>query len=330
MKKRYLVAAAAAVLMLSSCAESGGTSTTSSSSAVPLTPIIIGVSSDPTSLSLIVAEQEGFFQKHGLEVKNQLFSSAGDALTAAVAGDVQLAGTVSDLTILGTKAKGADVQVVAVLDSTDRQVGLVGDSSIKSSKDLNGKTVGMTAGVAAQFYQVQYFSHYKLDASKIKVVNIAPADTVAALAAGTVDAFFGFEPWLTKASSAVPGAHVVNYSGDDGVYPLQLALAGTSQWISAHEALTTDAIEASADAATWIKSHKSAAIALAMTTYHLDKPTATTLVDNQGYVANSPSVLKAKYTEGAEFLNDQKVVTIPDASKLVSSILNSKPFSKIK
>jgi NitT/TauT family transport system substrate-binding protein len=319
-----LAALAAATLALTSCAGSPGASSASSSGSSA--PIIIGLSSDPTALSPLVAAQEGFFQNHGLNVTTKLFTSAGDALTAAVSGSVQLAGTVSDLTLLGTKAKGADVQAIAVLDSTGKQVGLVGDADIKGPQDLVGKTVGMTAGVAAQFYQVLYFNKYGLNDSTTKVVNIAAPDTVAALAGNNVQAFFGFEPWLGKASSAVPGAHVVSYSGDDNIYPLKLALAGTSTWIAANPKEASAAIDAISDAATWISQNKDAAIKIASDAYHVDIPTATTLVNNQDYTVQSPSQLTDIYTQGATFLNAQNVVTIPDVNGLVTQVVNTTPF----
>jgi NitT/TauT family transport system substrate-binding protein len=330
MKHRPIAAAAvtAAALLLAACAGSPAPSTTGDGKPISTTPITIGVSSDPTSLSLVVADKKGFFAKRGITATTRLFTSAGDALTAAVSGSVQLAGPVSDLTLLGTRAKGADVQAVGILDSTGKQVGLVGTRDITSADDLKGKTVGMTAGVAAQFFQVRYFAHYGLTDSSTKVVNIAPPDTVAALAGHQVDAFFGFEPWLSKASSAVPGAHVVAYSGAEDIYPLKLALAGTTSWLGKNVEATKAVLDAAADGAKWIAAHKSDAIDLAVSTYHLDEATATTLVQNQDFTVLSPSQLTSIYTDGATFLNDQKVVSIPDPAGFVAEVINTKPFGK--
>jgi NitT/TauT family transport system substrate-binding protein len=43
---------------------------------------------------------------------------------------------------------------------------------------------------------------------------------VAALERRDIDAFFLWEPWITKATQLVQGAHVLARSGDDGVYIL--------------------------------------------------------------------------------------------------------------
>jgi NitT/TauT family transport system substrate-binding protein len=61
---------------------------------------------------------------------------------------------------------------------------------------------------------------YKLPLDKIKVKNLQAPEMVAALERRDIDAFFLWEPWLTKAAQLVQGAHVMARSGDDNVYIL--------------------------------------------------------------------------------------------------------------
>jgi NitT/TauT family transport system substrate-binding protein len=69
---------------------------------------------------------------------------------------------------------------------------VLADSPIKTPKDLEGKTIAMTAG-SAQFQQWPAFVNGAgFDATKIKVVNIDPAGVGPALISNKVDAIGGF------------------------------------------------------------------------------------------------------------------------------------------
>jgi len=61
---------------------------------------------------------------------------------------------------------------------------------------------------------------YGLPVDKIKVKTLQAPEMVAAMERRDIDAFFLWEPWLTKATQLVEGAHVLARSGDDNVYVL--------------------------------------------------------------------------------------------------------------
>src|SRR5262249_43311396 len=91
---------------------------------------------------------------------------------------------------------------------------------IKKPEDLIGLTVGYPRASGGHLYFINYIKKYKLPADQIKVKTMQAPEMVAALERRDIDAFFLWEPWLTKAAQLVQGAHVLARSGDDNVYVL--------------------------------------------------------------------------------------------------------------
>ena len=292
--------------------------------------ITIALTSDPTSLTPAVAVDMGFFKKYGIPASYTLFSSAGDAVTAAASGAVQLAGTLSELATVGTRAKGGYIQVLCVVDRTKKQVGFVGNSSIKSAQDVVGKTLGATFGQGNQLFALLYLQKHHIPLSQVHFVNVQPADTVAALAHGDIDGFFGFQPWLDRAGQAVPGAHVVNYSGDDGVYTLTLTMVATQNWLSANRAEAVAAMKALRDAANWIHSHPAQAVQEVQSVYHLDPTTAASIFGIQGYTFASPDSIKPLWDAAAYFWNYAKLgENISNPKAFVSAMIYDKAYKQV-
>ena len=85
---------------------------------------------------------------------------------------------------------------------------------------LIGKTVGYPRATGGHLYFIRYVKKYGLPVDKIKVKFLQAPEMIAALERRDIDAFFLWEPWLTKAAELVKGAHVMARSGDDNVFVL--------------------------------------------------------------------------------------------------------------
>ena len=100
----------------------------------------------------------------------------------------------SDGFVVGNSvAKGMAIKTVGTIYRRDpAAIMVLADSPIKTPKDLEGKTVAMTAG-SAQFQQWPAFvKGAGIDAAKIQIVNIDPAGVGPALVNGKVDAIGGY------------------------------------------------------------------------------------------------------------------------------------------
>jgi NitT/TauT family transport system substrate-binding protein len=138
--------------------------------------------------------EKGFFAEAGLDVT--LTPGKGSVTTAQLVASKAAQIGFSDGFVVGSGiAKGMAIKTVGSIYRRDpAAVMVLADSDIKTPKDLEGKTIAITAG-SAQFQQWPAFvKGAAIDASKIQVVNIDPAGVGPALISGKADAIAGYVP----------------------------------------------------------------------------------------------------------------------------------------
>jgi NitT/TauT family transport system substrate-binding protein len=113
--------------------------------------------------ALFVAEDQGFFRKHGLDVKHVYVSSGPVALAALAAGAAHFyTGSPTGAT-LGAVAGGLDVVFVAGLINKLNGAFVV-EPSIRRPSDLKGKTIGVQSiGGGVWMFTMMLFNHWELD-----------------------------------------------------------------------------------------------------------------------------------------------------------------------
>ena len=151
-------------------------------------------------LPIYVAQEKGFFEEQGLDVKILSPSDTADALKLAAAGKVDLAVSYEPQTVMAA-ARGIDVRVVGRLIGHPLTTLLYLQSSgFTKPADLNGKTIGYTVPglmdvLMDAFAKVNGIENYRL-------VNVG-FSIVPALSAGRVDAVMGpFKTYETVTMAA--------------------------------------------------------------------------------------------------------------------------------
>jgi NitT/TauT family transport system substrate-binding protein len=140
----------------------------------------------------IIAQDKGFYKEAGLDA--DIGPGKGSGSTAQlVASKAAQFGFADGFVVGNSVSKGLSVKMVAsVYRRNPAAVVVLASSSIKSPKDLEGKTIGIPTG-SAQFQQWPAFvKGCGLDASKLRVVNLDPAGSPPALINEQVQAIAGF------------------------------------------------------------------------------------------------------------------------------------------
>jgi NitT/TauT family transport system substrate-binding protein len=137
MISRTIVSAASAVLFAASLA---GTAP----AAAQGKKIVVAIPGIPPIYSVMiayVAEKQGFFKKHGVDVEIRPFDNGTAAARAVVAGDIDLAWSPTPPVI--NQVSNADVPLVAIygMPNPDWVIGTTEDG--KSCKDIVGQDVGV-------------------------------------------------------------------------------------------------------------------------------------------------------------------------------------------
>jgi len=203
--KKYFIA-----LLLILCSLSFIGCSQEKTATVPEKTITIGVMPDVESIPFIIAEKNGYFQKAGVKVKIEHFSSAKDRDTALQTG--KLDGVITDvLAVVFANEGGIKLKIVS---RNDGNIELMAgkDAGINTIQDLKGKSIGMSTNTIMEYSTDQMLAAAQMKAEDIKKVAIPPLPTrLEMLQGGKVDAAILPEP---LAGLAVKNGAVVLNSTD--------------------------------------------------------------------------------------------------------------------
>ena len=190
---------------------------TTGNAALKKVPTSTGI--DALFAPFVVAAERKIFEKYDLETSFKPFDDGNVALDALLTGSSDI-GATTELGGLSRWDKGGKLYVTSYSSTSRQQMGTAAREEIKKPQDLIGRTVGYPRASGGHLYFINYIKKYKLPADQIKVKTMQAPEMVAALERRDIDAFFLWEPWLTKATQLVQGAHILARSGDDNVYVL--------------------------------------------------------------------------------------------------------------
>ncbi|MDR2446095.1 MAG: ABC transporter substrate-binding protein [Treponema sp.] len=112
-------------------------------------PLRVGIMTDADSMPIMLARDEGLFEKEGVAVELMVFSNPQERDAALQAGKID--GAVSDLLAAAFfTAGGFDVKITSL---TDGRYGIAASSSsgVASIADLQGKKIGLSTNTIIQY-----------------------------------------------------------------------------------------------------------------------------------------------------------------------------------
>lgn len=159
-----------------------------------------GVIDPQISAQLIIADKKGFFKEQGLSVTTKLVQS-GTEIGPMIAGGsapISFESNYTDISLASNNVKVKIIAPVANIAGTQCVVAKKG-LNLTKAKDLEGKKIGMSSGSGVLIAIRKMCDELGVDINKLTFVNLQPADQVAALEKGDIDAMASWEPWTGKA-----------------------------------------------------------------------------------------------------------------------------------
>ena len=178
----------------------------------------VGVSDWPGWVAWYVAEQKGFFKKHGADVKLVWFPNYTDSISALSAGQLDAnSQTWSDT--MGPLAKGLPLKTILVNDNSAGNDALVVGPKIKSFADLKGKSVALEEFSVSHFILVNALAKNGMKLGDVKIVNLSAGDAAAAFMSGRVEAAVVWNPWIHQITSSGKGKALFTSKDLPGLVP---------------------------------------------------------------------------------------------------------------
>jgi NitT/TauT family transport system substrate-binding protein len=194
-RKKMLGVVAASALALTAC---GGGGSGEGGETIDVTFGYIG-DFNGTSL-LAVAEQEGIWEKHGLDVTPKVFTNGPLQIQALGTGDLDF-GYIGPGAMWLPASGQAKVVAINTLGEADR---VVAQAGITSMQDLRGKTVAVPEGTSGDMILTLALEAAGMTVDDIERVPMEPAAIVAALSSKQVDAAGFWYPALATVKQQVP------------------------------------------------------------------------------------------------------------------------------
>jgi NitT/TauT family transport system substrate-binding protein len=246
------------VLSLILLVTAAGTAGCQPASAAGDTRITLGFSAWPGWLPWQVAQAQGLFAKHGLNVALKYFDNYTDSLLALQTGALDAnSQTLTDT--LNSVSAGAKQTIVLVNDNSTGNDKIIAREGIVSVADLKGKRIAVEQGTVDHYLLLLALAQAGLGQSDVELVPLAKEAGAAAFAAGTVDAVCVSAPSTTKALQR-QGSHAIATSAEfPGAIPTNLVVR--TGLAKEHPRTVQALVDTWFDTLTWIKTHRDAAVA---------------------------------------------------------------------
>lgn len=202
MKRRIIALLAALSLTVTAVSACGGSDEEAASG-----------TGDPSKVTLTIGDQKGASLQSLLKAAGQLddtpykvnwslFTSGPPILEAINAGSVDFGLVGNAPPVFAAAARSKIVIIGATEISLEGQAVVVpGDSAIKTPAELRGKKVAVAKGSSAHYHLVQVLKKNGLSYGDIQPQYLQPADALAALSGGRVDAWAIWEPYTAQAEA---------------------------------------------------------------------------------------------------------------------------------
>jgi len=221
------------------------------------TRITLGLSAWPGWLPWRVAEAQGLFARHGLNVDLKYFDNYTDSLIALETGALDAnSQTLNDT--LNSVSAGAKQTIVLVNDNSTGNDKVIARDGITSVADLRGKRIAVEQGTVDHYLLLLSLSQAGLSQGDVVLDPLSKEAAAAAFAGGQADAVCVSAPSTTRALQR-PGSHAIATSAEfPGAIPTHLVVR--SALIKEHPDVVQGLVDTWFDTLKWIKGHRDAAI----------------------------------------------------------------------
>ena len=213
--------------------------------------------------SAFVAKDQGFFEKHGVDVTLQLNPNTSLVATAVASGSAEV-GITTPTVAFQAVDNGIPLQSFASTNvfPDPSAAGLVVSptSGITGPKDLAGKKIGVPGiGGLLDVVMLEWVAVNGGDPSKINVVEISLPQTADVLKSGQVDGVAGVDPFLSRAVDLGVGKLVGDFMTVVPPGTVGGIFVTTKAWADAHKDAIRGMQDALDDALVYIKSNQDSA-----------------------------------------------------------------------
>jgi NitT/TauT family transport system substrate-binding protein len=280
----------------------------------------------PISGVAIVAKEKGFFEKHELDITVSNFTSGKQCLDTVVGGGADIATTAEAPTTASAMA-GQPIAFLARMEYSDLKTLVTVESGISSKEDLKGKRIAFTAGSGSEVYTSALLKAAGLTPDDVQLINLRPQEMLAAMAAGSIDAYNIWEPHISNGQKTL--GDKVALIDTAGIYSETFNIVTMKPYLAENPELIDRFLRALIDAEAWMKENPEDAITVIAETVGMNREDLAAIWDD--YIYNvvlddkQLDILKAHASWRLESGNHPPNAKMPD----FATVIDPEPLKKI-
>ena len=173
------------------------------------------------------------FAQNGINLTITDYTSATNALNAALNSQVNLAISSEYAFVVTNVLKQGNLKIISTIDKS-QSVSIVSrkDRGIENIADLSGKKIGLTFQIAPQFYLARFLALNNIDLQTVDQINIQTTQYVTAIVNGSVDAVVVSDSSISQIENQLPNDTVV--WSVQGSQLLNMVVSGRNDWVLQH------------------------------------------------------------------------------------------------
>ena len=259
---------------------------------------------------MFMAQQEGLFKKHGLDVELIHIPSSSRGIQAILAGEIAFSFMDGSNATQATM-KGANIVLIAA--GTNRQVfSLMAKSEFKRIADLKGKKIGITRiGSSTHTSALYALTSAGLKGADYQLLPLLEVPNIfTALAAGQIDAGVMSPPTNARAKRA--GFVELMNIAKEGPEFVSVAVGTSRNYIKANEDIVRRVVRAYAEGIQAFKNNKAASLRM---------------IERQLKVSD-PEIREDTYTQFRDYLEYPPYVSRKGMDAVLAEIADKNPAAK--
>lgn len=230
---------AVSALTLTACGDNGA--------AAEGEPVRLATGVDPSYTAVYVAEAQGFFEDHGVDVEVSKLEGGPAMAQAVTAGQADM-GTQSDATTTTMMATDPNLRALADFQHSDTYIKVVWGPDVDDASDIS--KLATLPGIMT-LATVRYLESEGIDPESVELTTASPPDVPVMVQRGDVDGTVIYEPWATRTAEEA-GGQIVGSIGDFGVSYAQWLITD-AEWLADHESEAAKVLAAIQDANDFIR-----------------------------------------------------------------------------
>ncbi len=215
----------------------------------PVEKLTVAAAHYLTGVLVYVAEDQGFFEKNGLEVTIKGYGSGKACADALITGEADIS-TSADNVFVSNSFEHADLRILGTVATKQvKELVVRKDKGITTIDNLIGKKVGVTKRSGAEFQLGVFLTFNGISQEDIELVDLKPSEMMGAISNGDVDAVFVWDPYLYNIKKEL-GENAISWHGGEDFY---FVLLTKQNWLDKNPAAAERFMKLMLEAEDYIK-----------------------------------------------------------------------------